>query len=314
MTSSVSGTGASALPSADLEMPGRENDPAPDGVGPGPVQAPASAGRSRELVLRIVSSIVILPPVILLFWLGNYYFLILVALLSAAMAWEWCNLVAPGSAPAISRLTALVAAMLVGLAACSLWLPSALLALCGLPLVHAVAVRLLTGAWTLKLLPGLLIAFAPAFAIYWVRVMPDHGLDTALWLALSVVITDVAAYAAGRTIGGPKIWPRVSPNKTWAGLIGGMAGSAGFGALLALNLGHEPGLIALAGAVIAIVAQAGDFAESALKRYFDVKDSGRLIPGHGGILDRVDGQVTVLPLAAALMLLSGKSILLWTWP
>ena len=295
-------------------MPGQINDPAPDGVGSGAPRTNAPARRSRGLVLRVVSSLVILPPVILLFWLGEFYFLALVAMLAAAMAWEWCSLVSPDSSSMIRRLTGLTAAVLVGVAACSFREPEALLLLGALPLIYVAAVRLVTGGWILKLLPGLLIAFGPAFAIYWVREIPDLGLETALWLALSVVVTDVAAFAAGRTIGGPKIWPRVSPNKTWAGLVGGMAGSAGFGALLALSLGLAPGLVALAGAVIAIVAQAGDFAESALKRTFDVKDSGRLIPGHGGILDRVDGQVTVLPLAAALILLSGKSILLWTWP
>lgn len=295
-------------------MPGPVNDPAPDGVGSGTKKSAVPTGRSRELALRIVSSLVILPPIILLFWLGELYFLALVALLAAAMAWEWCNLVSPASSSAICRLTGLAAAVLVGVAACSFQQPEALLLLGAVPLIYAAAVRVLTGAWILKLLPGLLIAFCPAFAIYWVREMPGLGLETALWLALSVVVTDVAAYAAGRTIGGPKIWPRVSPNKTWAGLVGGMAGSACFGALLALHIGQAPGLVAVAGAVIAIVAQAGDFAESALKRTFDVKDSGRLIPGHGGILDRVDGQVTVLPLAAVLILLSGKSILLWTWP
>ncbi len=296
-------------------MPGQANDPAPDdGVGSGTKPTSAPDGRSRELVLRVMSSLVILPPIALLFWLGELYFLALVALLAAAMAWEWCNLVSPDSSSTIRRLTGLTAAVLVGMAAYSFQQPEALLLLGVLPLVYAAAVRVLTGAWILKLLPGLLIAFCPAFAIYWIREMPGLGLETALWLAFSVVVTDVAAYAAGRTIGGPKIWPRVSPNKTWAGLIGGMAGSGCFGALLALHIGQAPWLIVLAGAVIAIVAQAGDFAESALKRYFDVKDSGRLIPGHGGILDRVDGQVTVLPLAAALMLFSGKSILLWTWP
>ena len=173
---------------------------------------------------------------------------------------------------------------------------------------------MLTGAWNVKLLPGLLIIFCPAFAIYWIREMPGVGFETALWLALSVIITDISAYAVGRSIGGPKIWRRISPNKTFAGLVGGIAGSAGFGAVFASYLGQTPELVALAGGVIAIVAQTGDFAESALKRHFDVKDSGCLIPGHGGILDRVDGQITVLPFAAALMFFSGESILLWTWP
>lgn len=294
-------------------MPGTDNDPAPDAAGSPGGMTPPPSGRSRELLLRIVSSLVILPPVILMFWLGDFYFLALVAALAAAMAWEWCSLVAPDGGLTVSRLTALIAALLVGAAAFAFWQPVALLALGGLPLLYVLVVRTVSGAWRLRLLPGLLVAFCPAIAIYWVRQMPEAGLETALWLAFSVVITDVAAYAAGRTIGGPKIWRRISPNKTWAGLVGGMAGSAGFGAGIAVYLEQAPVIVALAGAAIAVVAQAGDFAESALKRYLDVKDSGHLIPGHGGILDRVDGQITVLPLAAALMLFSGKSILLWSW-
>ena len=307
-------------PLADSEMQSKASEPARDGVGSRMLQMHVPAKYSRELVLRTISSLVILPPIVLLFWLGDLYFLALVALLAAAMTLEWCALVWSESSLTIRYLSAGTAAMLVFGAAYgfqemgTLLDKSVLLGLGALPLIYAGTVRLLTGAWNVKLLPGLFIAFCPAFAIYWIREMPGVGLETALWLALSVIITDSAAYAAGRSIGGPKIWRRVSPNKTYAGLVGGIAGSAGFSAVFALYLGQTPELVALAGGVIAIVAQTGDFAESALKRYFGVKDSGCLIPGHGGILDRVDGQITVLPFAAALMFFSGESILLWTWP
>jgi phosphatidate cytidylyltransferase len=127
-----------------------------------------------------------------------------------------------------------------------------------------------------------------------------------------VVLTDVGAYAAGRTIGGPKLMPSVSPSKTWAGLAGGVAASVA-GALVAASLveGANPWVLAPIAALLAVIAQIGDLMESAVKRFFHVKDSGKLIPGHGGILDRVDGQVAVLPLVALAVHLTGRSVLQW---
>ena len=317
--SSAKEADASAWLLADREMQGKSSDLAqycPIGT----VQTHIPAKCHREFGYRIISSLVILPPVVLLFWLGELYFLSLLALLAAVMAWEWCSLVWSERSLTIRYLSAAAAALLVFAAAYgfqemgTLLDIGVLLGLGAIPLIYAGTVRLLTGAWNVKLLSGLLIIFCPAFAIYWIREMPGIGFETALWLALSVIITDISAYAVGRSIGGPKICRRISPNKTFAGLGGGIAGSAGFGAVFASYFGQTPELVALAGGVIAIVAQVGDFAESALKRHFDVKDSGCLIPGHGGVFDRVDGQITVLPFAAALMFFSGESMLLWTWP
>ncbi|UUX50369.1 phosphatidate cytidylyltransferase [Nisaea acidiphila] len=270
--------------------------------------------RARELTLRVLSSVIILPPVLLLFWVGGPYFLALVTVMAAAMAWEWANLVAPRCPASLRRLAGLIGALLVLAASLAFEKPVALVVLLALPLAFAGAVRIGSGSWMPQMLPGLLLALCPAIAIYWIRELPDFGLETALWLALSVVVTDVAAYCAGKSIGGPKIWVRVSPNKTWAGLIGGMLGAAAFGAGLGMLVGPaNPLVLAGCGVVIALLAQAGDFAESAIKRAFGAKDSGRLIPGHGGILDRVDGQITVLPVAALAMLATGESILLWSW-
>ncbi|WP_193180168.1 phosphatidate cytidylyltransferase [Nisaea sediminum] len=296
-------------------MPARDNGAASHDAGRKPDPGAAPAIRSRELLLRILSSAVILPPVILLFWVGGPYFLALVTVVAAVMAWEWANLVAPRCPASLRRLAGLIGALMVLAASLAFEKPAALVLLVALPLAFALAVRIGSGDWGPQLLPGLFLALCPAIAIHWIREMPELGLETALWLAFSVVVTDVAAYGAGRTVGGPKLWARVSPSKTWAGLVGGMAGSACLGAVLGTIVeAADPALLAGVGAVIAIVAQAGDFAESAVKRAFGAKDSGRLIPGHGGILDRVDGQIAVLPLAAALMLLSGKSMLLWSWP
>ncbi len=125
------------------------------------------------------------------------------------------------------------------------------------------------------------------------------GFELLLWLLGMVWATDIFAYFSGRAIGGPRIWPAVSPNKTWAGLLGGMAGAALFSLLFAGAVGWgRPALLWLAiGLGVAVVAQAGDFFESFLKRRAGVKDSGAILPGHGGAMDRLDGLVPVACLA-----------------
>jgi phosphatidate cytidylyltransferase len=127
---------------------------------------------------------------------------------------------------------------------------------------------------------------------------------------LLVIATDVGAYFVGRTVGGPKLWPRVSPNKTWSGLIGGMVASAA--ALVALSppasLGRAIYLVGF-GFLVAIIAQAGDLFESRMKRMAGVKDSGRLLPGHGGLFDRLDGLLAVQFVQALLMLVATGAVL-----
>ncbi len=128
------------------------------------------------------------------------------------------------------------------------------------------------------------------------------GLSSILTVVGAVVATDIGAYFAGRTIGGPKIAPAISPSKTWSGLVGGMAG-----ATVVIAAGHGPDSLAAAvpaGMLLAIVAQTGDFFESWMKRRAGVKDSGKLIPGHGGFFDRVDGLLAVMFVGGILMLAS----------
>ena len=135
-------------------------------------------------------------------------------------------------------------------------------------------------------------------ALAWLRSIDDHGL-LVLWLFLNVWAMDVGGYFAGKGIGGPKLSPKISPNKTWAGLIGGtlLAILVSYLFTLIFSWGYSSGTW-IAGGIIALIAQAGDLYESAVKRRFDVKDSGELIPGHGGILDRVDGLVSAAPMLA----------------
>jgi phosphatidate cytidylyltransferase len=152
---------------------------------------------------------------------------------------------------------------------------------------------------------GITYIALPTISLLWLRSM-DKGFAITFWLILCVWATDIAAYFAGRAFGGWKLMPRVSPSKTWSGLAGGIVGAAIIGALTAIIMGtpHPVWLIIISG-FLAIIAQIGDLFESWVKRFFGVKDSGTMLPGHGGILDRVDGIVTVAPFVALLMLLTG---------
>ena len=140
----------------------------------------------------------------------------------------------------------------------------------------------------------------PVLALLWIRAQ-DNGAWLALWTLAIVWATDIGAYFAGRSIGGPKLAPRISPSKTWAGLAGGVVSAGIVGAALAQGAGL-PLRLAVASPLLAVLAQAGDLYESWLKRRAGVKDSGNILPGHGGILDRLDGVVPVAPVAALLLL------------
>ncbi len=156
---------------------------------------------------------------------------------------------------------------------------------------------------------GLIYAGVPAVSLIWLRQQPD-GFQLVIWTMGLVWATDILAYFAGRGIGGPKLWPAVSPNKTWAGLIGGMAGAAVFSALFGLVVGWPVPWwqLLLVGGLLALVAQGGDLFESWLKRRAGVKDSGKLLRSHGGIMDRVDGLVPVSVLVALWVASGGEAM------
>lgn len=155
---------------------------------------------------------------------------------------------------------------------------------------------------------GIFYILLPCISLIALRGLP-HGLSFILWILAVVWATDIAAYFAGRMIGGPKLAPTISPNKTWAGLGGGVIAASLVGLIVALlhSSAHPVGLAFLSG-ILAIIAQAGDLLESGLKRHFGIKDSGAIIPGHGGLLDRVDGILTVAPIAGLIIMLSGGGL------
>jgi phosphatidate cytidylyltransferase len=174
------------------------------------------------------------------------------------------------------------------------------------------AVLLLASAWLIRqvgdrsqrlwAVAGIVYLGVPAVAFLALRDLPN-GLELVLWLVLVVVATDVFAYLVGRSIGGAKLAPRISPGKTWSGLAGGMTGAAALGALAAGLAGWPPLQGGLFGALLAVIAQLGDLFESFVKRRAGVKDSGHLIPGHGGVLDRLDGYLFAGPALAVLVAL-----------
>jgi phosphatidate cytidylyltransferase len=272
------------------------------------------AERDPAFRLRVLSAFALLPIALAMVVLGGWGFAGFVALGVAVIALEWGRL----SALRFGRRSGWIA----GGAALGVGLTSTLLIASGRPqaaLVCLLGGALLSGivAWAAGGRPvwtslGVAYVGLPAVSLIWLRAAPELGLSALLWLLIVVWTTDTAAYFAGRAIGGPRLAPRVSPSKTWSGLCGGMLGAALTGALTAWLLGSERLLQAAGpGAVLAIVAQLGDLAESALKRAARVKDSGSLIPGHGGLLDRVDGLLFAAPALALLGLIAGPESLPW---
>lgn len=172
------------------------------------------------------------------------------------------------------------------------------------------------GATPAALLAGWLYMLAGAGALLWLRSDAGTGLGDVLFLLAIVWASDIGAYLAGRLIGGPKLAPAISPGKTWSGAAGGLASAMVVGVLVARAMAQEGSAVAMPGtllvaAMLSVASQLGDLLESALKRYYGVKDSSRLIPGHGGVFDRLDGVLAAAPLAALLSLLAGPGNELW---
>jgi phosphatidate cytidylyltransferase len=201
--------------------------------------------------------------------------------------------------------TAVVAASFSGI-----W-PGVLLALAGAILVWQIALRHRADA-PLWLAAGSLWVALPCIILLWLAQSGDAGRDTLFWMFAVVWATDIGAYLVGRQLGGPLLAPRWSPRKTWAGLIGGILCAALVGWATAGVLDSTPVLpLVLVSAGLAIVEQFGDLAESVAKRRFGVKDASGLIPGHGGLLDRLDGLLAVIPAVALISLVGGGSVVTW---
>jgi phosphatidate cytidylyltransferase len=215
-------------------------------------------------------------------------FAVLVGLVAVLVSWEWGRLVHGREADIVIAVNAGAAGVAVVLTA----LGFALLGLLALLIGSILATLLSLGRNSGLSALGVLYAGLPAVALIWLRSDAALGLLAVIFLVVVVVTADTAGFLAGRLIGGPKLWPRISPNKTWAGLAGAVIGSAVVAGLFWLVVpGGSVIYLALTGGVLGLVAQLGDLGESALKRRFGAKDTGTILPGHGGVMDRVDGLV-----------------------
>ncbi len=273
---------------------------------------PAEGGALRwaDLRTRVVSAAVLAPLAVLIVWIGGIAWALLVILASAVLAFEWIAMCrTPPRAPA--GLAVPLSLIATGLLAAAGEIRGALLIVTiGLGLACGLAVgRSAPRRRSASLAAGVVYIGLSAVAMIWLRQDDASGRANVLFLALIVWASDVGAYATGRLVGGPRLAPRISPGKTWSGAAGGLLAAVGVGygaALWIANPAGNPlplGRVALVSAALAMVAQLGDLLESALKRRFGVKDSGRLIPGHGGLLDRLDGFLAASPTAALLALI-----------
>jgi phosphatidate cytidylyltransferase len=257
------------------------------------------AGRS-ELAQRVASALVLAVVVLAATLWGGWPFRVIWSLVAGLVAYEWLAIVSRRNATA-GGLGVALAGLLLGFSSASQ--P----AMAGIAAIAALAGAAATPFMRDRLaLEACGVAYALAFALVTpaLRALPEFGLAIIAWSFAVVWLTDIAAYFTGRRLGGPKLMPRFSPKKTWSGAIGGaLAGTLGGYAVWRLT--PQGAALAGAGLVLAasfaasVASQAGDLFESALKRRFGAKDSSRLIPGHGGFLDRLDGYWAVLVLAGA---------------
>ncbi|MBT3360026.1 MAG: phosphatidate cytidylyltransferase [Rhodospirillales bacterium] len=263
--------------------------------------------------MRIFSAVVALPPTLAAIHFGSPYFEVFVAVGCAVLIWEWgrlCGRKAASIEVTVAGLCLIGAVLTAGLGHFDLGFA----ALGAGAVLAGVAASLFgraeASAGAPWLSAGVLYIGIPVLSLVWLR--DAAGRDAVYWLFALVWATDTGAYAFGRMIGGPKLLPRVSPKKTWAGLIGGIICAGGVGAAFAFGIGQAAFWpLAVYSGFLAIVAQSGDLFESWVKRRFGVKDSGAIMPGHGGLLDRVDGLMAVAAVVALVSLINRDNGLVW---
>jgi phosphatidate cytidylyltransferase len=281
---------------------------------PGPPTAMARLAARSELTLRVVSSAVLVPLAVGLAYLGGWPFAVFWAIAACGIFWEWRAILRdPGPtlkglgecAVAVAGASAMVGR--VGAAAVFLGL--------GMLVEAVVATTTMLRLWAAA---GVLYAGSMLIACVLLRGDTQYGFVAIVLLFAIVWTTDILGYFIGRFVGGPKLWPRVSPKKTWSGAIGGVCGAviAGLAVAYYAHLANPLAVAALA-LVLSAASQGGDLFESAFKRRFGVKDAGHVIPGHGGIMDRLDGFLAAAVVAAVIGVARGgleapaRGLLVW---
>lgn len=275
--------------------------------------ARSGGARSRELALRIGSGAVLAAVALGLTVYGLWSFTGFIVSWGMVMCWEWGRLVRGRASDVVLGLHGLAIVAPALLLASGYGVAAIAVTVLG---VLAVLVMRAGSGDRLSAL-GVAYVGLPILALIWFRSDPGWGWPAVLFVFAVVWSTDIAAYAFGRLIGGAKLVPRISPNKTWAGFLGGAGSGALAGGLSATVIGGtSPVSLALVALALSLIAQLGDLSESVLKRSFGFKDSSGLIPGHGGLLDRVDGLVLAAQFAALIALIKdpahpGAALLIW---
>lgn len=272
------------------------------------------AAKFADLRLRLVSALAVAAVALVCIWLGGIWIALLAALAAVAMVLEWRSITAHAGGPARIDVAPYALGAVGGILLIEFgpaW--AAFLALIGLSAAGLVwdlkAGRQRAGRWAVA---GTLYIGAAGMAFVALRGFDPFGFLSIIWAALVVIAADVGGYFAGRTIGGPKLWPAVSPNKTWAGLVGGIVLAFLVGGIFSgATTGTYLLQVCTVSAVAALLAQAGDLAESMLKRHFGVKDAGTLMPGHGGLLDRLDGHMAAILVAAGITFTREQAVFVW---
>ncbi|MGA7372473.1 MAG: phosphatidate cytidylyltransferase [Methyloceanibacter sp.] len=274
---------------------------------------PRAQPHKSEMLTRLVSAIVMAALALGSALVSVWTFVALVIAAGVTVSWEWGRLVRKAGFDAIAGIqSAAVAsvAVAVALSRPGLALIAAIVALVGTGLL---AVSSATVGWSLL---GIAYSVLSTWSMVWLRSDPTLGATALLYLLLVAWTTDTASYGGGRLVGGPKLAPSISPRKTWSGLLVGILAPALVGYAFALFLQDTSAWrLTLVSIVIAAACQAGDLGESAVKRRFGIKDMSNLIPGHGGLLDRIDG-LLIAAIAAALIALRdpanpGRGLLIW---
>jgi phosphatidate cytidylyltransferase len=260
----------------------------------------------RNLGLRLKSAAILASPVFAGIYFGSPWFDILIVIAGGVMAWEWASMCSGGKFDLVgwlmeSAIAVCLVALYVGNPVLSLvatLVTAGVIAAVAMNRGHESPARLAMGT-------AMICVFCLAFI--WLRAVPGIGLELVIWLVVAVWLTDAGGYFFGKMIGGPKLAPGISPKKTWAGLGGGIL-LVTLWSVVALSWGNGHAIwpVIAAAVCIAILAQLGDLSVSAVKRRFNVKDASGLIPGHGGVLDRLDGMLLTGPAAVFVLVLSAK--------
>jgi phosphatidate cytidylyltransferase len=263
-----------------------------------PEWSSGSSTKWQDLGVRALSAAVLIPIVLLDVWLGGVWYEIFVLLIGVLIAREWVRLSHDDQDLQLAlHILAVLAAGILPFG------PGFLAAAGVIAAVWVVSIALGRIAGRKAIWPyiGIPYAAGAAMALMVLGTDRNYGALAIVWLMAVIWAADSLAYFAGRTIGGPKLAPVLSPKNTWAGLGGAVVGGILAALAVALVAGlNSLGILALLGGILAAVGQAGDIFKSALKRFYGVKDAGRLIPGHGGVLDRVDGLVAAAMTAAVI--------------